>query len=128
VLIVHSLTVPALLAATRGSPIVVRILVAAASIAPLGLLMGIPFACGARLAGAESRGLVAWGWAINGGASVFGSTIAMLVSMTGGFGASFLAGAGAYGVSLAMLGWLARSGAGMRAREAESSPVPVVNT
>ena len=41
-----------------------------------------------------------WGWAINGGASVFGSTMAVLFSMTWGFGATFLLGAGAYGLAL----------------------------
>jgi hypothetical protein len=85
----------------------VRVLVAIVAIAPLGLLMGMPFASGIRWAGDEAKQLVPWAWAVNGGASVFGSTLAVVTSMTYGFTATWVAGAIAYGlvyVSLTQLG------------------------
>jgi hypothetical protein len=85
-----------------GASTSARIAVTVALIAPLGLLMGIPFATGVRRAGAESKDLVPWAWAVNGGSSVFGSTLAVLISMTYGFTASFLCGAVAYALALAV--------------------------
>jgi hypothetical protein len=72
-------------------------------IAPLGFVLGMPFPSALRRASLESKGLVSWAWAANGGASVFGSTLTVLVSMTYGFTASFLCGAAAYAMALAMV-------------------------
>jgi hypothetical protein len=99
-LLVYALALPPLLAAARGLPIPVRVAIAVGSIAPLAWLMGIPFASGLRRAGGESKALVPWAWAVNGGASVLGSTLTILVSMTYGFTTSFVGGALAYGVAL----------------------------
>jgi hypothetical protein len=108
-LLVWAVGLPQLLSWTRALPITGRIIVSVLIVLPLGLLMGVPFASGVRLAGAERNRLVAWGWALNGGASVFGSTLAILISMTWGFGATFLVGAAAYGVALLALAYLRRS-------------------
>jgi hypothetical protein len=103
VLVGYAILLPPALAHGRGLAIGARIAVAVVTIAPLGLLMGVPFASGVRRASAESAHLVPWAWAVNGGASVFGSTLAVLLSMTWGFTASFLTGALAYAVSLAVV-------------------------
>jgi spermidine synthase len=103
VLVGYAILLPPALALGRGLSIGARIAVAVVTIAPLGLLMGVPFASGVRRASAESPHLVPWAWAVNGGASVFGSTLAVLLSMTWGFTASFLTGALAYAVSLAVV-------------------------
>jgi hypothetical protein len=105
-LLIYAVALPPLLSASRGLPIAARILLAVVTIAPLGFLMGMPFASGLRRASGEAKGLAPWAWAVNGGASVFGSTLTVLVSMTYGFTASFLAGAVAYGLSLAMVATL----------------------
>jgi len=102
---------PGALSAARGLPISLRIVIAVAMIAPLGLLMGVPFASGVRAAGAENQELVAWGWAINGGASVLGSGLAVLISMTWGFSVTFLVGAAAYSVAFAAIVPLSRRAA-----------------
>jgi hypothetical protein len=102
-LVLYALALPPLLAAARGAPIAARIALAVVTIAPLGLLMGMPFPSGIRRAGRESRTLVSWAWAVNGGASVMGSTLTVLISMTYGFTASFLAGAIAYAAALAVV-------------------------
>jgi spermidine synthase len=108
-LLAYAVALPPLLSAARGLPIAARILLAVVTIAPLGFLMGVPFASGVRRASAESTGLVPWAWAVNGGASVFGSTLTVLISMTYGFTASFLTGALAYAASLVMIAMLARA-------------------
>jgi hypothetical protein len=110
VLLATALVLPQLLAATLGAATPVRLALAVAVVFPLGLLMGMPFPTGLRRAGSEATGLVPWAWAVNGGASVFGSTLAVLVSMSYGFTTSFLVGTGAYVVALTVaLGVLRRA-------------------
>ncbi len=99
-LVLYAWLLPHVTSAMLGASTSSRIVVTVALIAPLGLLMGIPFATGVRRAGAESKELVPWAWAVNGGASVFGSALAVLISMTYGFTASFLCGAAAYALAL----------------------------
>ena len=70
---------------------------------PGGLLMGMPFSTGLRLAGREGNGLISWAWAVNGGSSVFGSTLTILISMTYGFTASILTGTAAYAVAFGVV-------------------------
>jgi hypothetical protein len=102
-LLLYALGLPPLLSATRGLPVALRMAIAVVLIGPSGVLMGVPFASGVRQAGAESKSLVSWAWAANGGASVFGSTLAVLVSMTYGFTATLVGGAAAYGFALFVL-------------------------
>jgi hypothetical protein len=116
-LILYALALPPVLYAARGATIAARIGVTIAVIAPLGFLMGMPFPSGIRRAGAQSKELVSWAWAVNGGASVFGSTLSVVLSMARGFTASFLAGTLAYAVALVVITILAR-------RPARLSPEP----
>lgn len=83
--------------------------------------MGMPFPTAMRRAGREAAGLVSWAWAVNGGASVFGSTLTVLISMTYGFTASFLAGAGAYAMALGVALWMARP-----RTTVEAAPIPII--
>ncbi len=121
VLILYALALPALLDAVLGASTPWRLATAAIVVAPLGLLMGMPFATGLRRAGAEANGLVSWAWAVNGGASVFGSTLAVLISMTWGFTITFLMGAASYAVALGVAFW-------MTLPETASEKLPVVET
>jgi len=68
-------------------PMALRMLVAAVMVFPLGLFMGMPFPKGVRIVGS----LVDWGFAVNGAASVFGGTLALLVAFTWGFRVTLLA-------------------------------------
>jgi hypothetical protein len=120
-LLVGAVALPQLLAAARGLPVALRIVVAILAIGPLGLLMGVPFASGVRWAGAESRQSVPWAWAVNGGASVFGSTVAIVTSMTYGFSATWVAGAAAYGLVCAALTALARTDGKRKAQDGVST-------
>ncbi len=69
-----------------------------------GLLLGMPFPTLLRLAPSD-RLVVGWLWSLNGAFSVLGSSLAVALAMTGGFGWVFWAGALLYG-GLALLLWL----------------------
>ncbi|MDP4192737.1 MAG: hypothetical protein Q8858_14315 [Bacteroidota bacterium] len=67
-------------------PLFLRMLVSAILIAPLGFFMGIPFPKGSLLV----KELVDWGFAVNGAASVLGSTVIILVAISFGFHVALL--------------------------------------
>jgi hypothetical protein len=99
-LALHALVLPWILDVTLGSSAIVRVAAAVGTTAPIAFLMGMPFPMALRHVGERSRTLVSWAWAVNGGASVSGSALALLVSMTYGFRAASWMGVGAYGVAL----------------------------
>ncbi len=66
-----------------GAP--ARILFATALIAPLGLLMGMPFPLGFRLVSQVNQALTPWAWGVNGFASVVGSILSVMLAQTIGF-------------------------------------------
>ena len=77
-------------------------LVTVLALAPLGYLMGLPFAGGLQVVEARDASLVPWAWAINGSFSVISSVLAVLVALSWGFSAVLWLGAAAYAVA-----WLA---------------------
>lgn len=82
--------------ATLGWPLLFRSLVAALSLAPLALLMGLPFPLGLAWLETRSSQLIPWAWAVNGCASVIASVLAAILSLSYGFTVVLLIGAGAY--------------------------------
>jgi hypothetical protein len=116
-LALYGVGLSAILHLTLGKPPALRIAVAVLTIAPLAFLMGMPFPTGLRLAARESGSMVSWAWAVNGGASVFGSVATVLLSMSFGFSRAFLVGTLVYLGALACVLWLAPVEA--RAGEAE---------
>ena len=91
--------------------------IAASLLAPLGLLMGMPFPLGLALA-RESGAMpwIPWFWAVNGSASVLSSVLAVVLATTLGFSAALGAGLAAYG--LAMVAQAASAGgAGLKVNE-----------
>jgi hypothetical protein len=65
-------------------PFALRVVAVMLLIAPLGLLMGVPFARGiTALHG--SADLVPWAWAANGSASVVSAILAVMLSLSLGF-------------------------------------------
>ena len=77
-----------------------RIIFAVLIVAPLGFLMGFPFAGGLRVVEDRDPSLVPWAWAINGVFSVVSSVLAVMVALSWGFPAVFWLGALAYGIAL----------------------------
>ena len=97
----YALLLPRLLGATQGLPLLARALLAAAALAPAGLLMGRPFPLGLRyVEAAEAGGLMPWLWAANGTLAVVGSVTATIMALNYGFAAVFAAGALAYALAL----------------------------
>lgn len=70
-------------------------------IAPLGLLMGMPFPAGLRYVDTFRTELNPWAWGINAFATVVGSAACILISSSLGLRAALLCGAIAY-----LAGWL----------------------
>jgi hypothetical protein len=77
-----------------------RIALAVLAIAPLGFLMGLPFAGGLSVVESRDSSLVPWAWAINGSFSVISSVLAVMIALSWGFSAVFWLGAVAYAVAL----------------------------
>jgi spermidine synthase len=87
---------PRLLSATLGALFPIRAVLAVASLALTGFLMGLPFATLVRQLGARVPSLVPWAWAINGCSSVVSAFLAALLALSTGFTAILWMGAGAY--------------------------------
>lgn len=76
-----------------------RMIISSILIAPLGFFMGIPFPKGVT----KVKEYLDWGFAINGAASVLGSTLIILAAMNFGITVSLLCGAVLYGFALLSL-------------------------
>ena len=100
---------PVLFRWTLGSPLAARLALGAVSLAPLGVLMGMPFPKGiAWLERASperaSPALIPWAWGVNGAVSVVASVLAALVALSAGFTVVLVAGAACYGVAAILVG------------------------
>ncbi len=76
-------------------PLFARIILVVATIAPVGFLMGIPFA-GAIRSLSDSNDLIPWAWAVNGSASVVSATLAVILALSFGFTTVLLVGGALY--------------------------------
>jgi hypothetical protein len=103
----YALGLPLLFEAALAMPLWAKLLLTALVLAPLGVLMGVPFPKGVALVAsgrmvpryreeADTSGLVAWAWASNGAVSVVASILAALLSLSWGFPAVLAVGAGSY--------------------------------
>jgi hypothetical protein len=90
---------PRLTTAALGWSLAARGLAAVVSLAPLALLMGLPFPLGLAWLEAQAPHLVPWAWAVNGCASVIAAVLAAILALSIGFTAVLLLGAGAYAVA-----------------------------
>lgn len=88
-----------------GLPIFWRSVITAILISPLGFFMGMPFPKG----GMRVKELIDWGFAVNGIASVLGSTAIMFVVFAWGFNAALLMAGCLYGLAFLLIrkpaGW-----------------------
>jgi hypothetical protein len=78
---------PWLLSSAVGQAFLLKLLISAAILVPLGLLMGMPFPLGLKLVAMEEGATVEWAWAMNAAASVLGSVAAMVIAIH--FGLTF---------------------------------------
>ena len=122
--VVYGLGVVPPMSFVLGLPLAARVVVAVVSLAPLGLLMGVPFPAGIRAVEATRPDLVPWLWGVNGYASVTGSIVAALIALESGYSAVMLAAAAAYAVAWLLLRLGMRSGVTARERTARIAPPP----
>jgi hypothetical protein len=72
---------PSLLGMAVGQPFIVKLLVSAILLVPLGFLMGMPFPAGLKSVAESGKSTVEWAWAMNAAASVLGSVSAMVIAI-----------------------------------------------
>jgi hypothetical protein len=101
-----------------GETTPLRIVIATAVLAPLGLLMGMAFPLGMRLANRSAAALTPFLWGINGAMSIYASVLATALSLELGIGATMMGGALAYGCAAGLFARAAR-----RENQAGGSPV-----
>ena len=94
--------------ACLSQPLWVRATVTVAMIAPLALLLGMPFAHGIRLVEQTNPSFVPWAWAVNGSTTVVGSIATVIVSMRWGFANVMWIAAAIYFVAFLAIDRLAR--------------------
>jgi hypothetical protein len=80
----------------------VRAGVATLLLAPVALLMGLPFPMGLRLLTSGHRTGIAWAWAANGFASVVAVPLAALIALEIGSPALFFLAAAGYGCAASL--------------------------
>lgn len=85
VLVLTSILTPLLFKATLQWSLSWRILLTLVLLAPLGLLLGMPFPTGIKTVGKESAAFIPWAWGINGFFTVIGSVSALILGMIFGF-------------------------------------------
>jgi hypothetical protein len=69
-------------------------------LAPLGILLGMPFPTGLRIVSDEASSLVPWSWGVNGFFTVIGTVTALILGMAFGFKIVLLVGALCYLIAL----------------------------
>ncbi len=76
---------PLVFKAFLGHSMPVRVFVSIVLIAPLGILMGMPFPLGITLTNRVAKRLIPWVWGINGYATVIGSVLCVILALSFGF-------------------------------------------
>jgi len=113
-LLLTAFVTPYLFNATLGWSLLARVLVSVLILAPLGILLGMPFPSGLRIIGEEVPSLVPWAWGVNGFFTVIGTVGALILGMAFGFKAVLVIAAACYLIALASVsrsGWKQTSAA-----------------
>ena len=105
VLAATALLTPLVFQAALGLPLFLRVVIALVVIAPLGVLLGMPFPTGLRIVGEESPGLVPWAWGVNGFFTVIGTILALMLAMMVGFFAVLVLAGACYLAAWLTLAW-----------------------
>jgi hypothetical protein len=92
VLAVFGLLTPPIVRWIEPMTTVVRIAGAVALLFPAGLVMGMAFPLGLKLAAGRASELTAWLWGLNGAASVVASVLSVCIALTWSISTAFWAG------------------------------------
>ena len=85
-----------LFALTMALPLISRMIITVLTLAPAGVLMGIPFPQGLRRLEALAPQHIPWAWGVNGALSVVASVLAALLALSAGFDVVLITGALCY--------------------------------
>ncbi len=99
----YILLLPPVLGALVPLSIAFKAIITAAILAPLGLLMGMPFPLGIRLLSEERGWMVPWVWGINGALSVVATVLSVIIAIYNGFSFALGLGALCYGLVLLLV-------------------------
>ncbi|MBW4022960.1 MAG: hypothetical protein HIU92_07415 [Proteobacteria bacterium] len=94
---------PAVILATIGWPLPLRVILLLTLIGPLGFALGMPFPMGLAEASKRGQGFLPWAWALNGAFSVIATPLANLGATE--FGFRYLLGAAAVFYGMAWLSY-----------------------
>ncbi len=103
-LIATALVTPILFSAALGLRLLFRIVLSLALIAPLSVLLGMPFPTGLRIVSGQTPSLIPWCWGVNGFFTVIGTVSAQMLAMSFGFKTVIVAGALCYLIALLAIG------------------------
>ena len=81
-----------------------RVFVSVLILAPLGILLGMPFPSGLRIIADEVPSLVPWAWGVNGFFTVIGTVGALILGMAFGFKVVLMVAAACYLIALGAVG------------------------
>lgn len=93
---------PAIASAAQAAPLVVRAIVAAGSLLPIALILGIPLPSGLRLL-RGNPGAVAGAWAVNGIFSLTGSVATVVLALRVGYEAAFALAIASYALAFLLV-------------------------
>ena len=114
----YVLALPSLLNSLVGVSFAIKLFVSALLLVPLGFAMGMPFPSGLRAIAAlpapefpvpqdaATDNAVEWAWAVNAGASVLGSVLAMVLAIAFGLNVTLACGGLAYLLAILISGTL----------------------
>jgi hypothetical protein len=100
VLLLIGAATPAVVRATMAASTPVRIAAAVGLLFPGGLMMGMAFPLGMKLAASRAAVLTPWLWGVNGAASVLASVLSVCIALSWSISAAFYAGCLAYVVAV----------------------------
>jgi hypothetical protein len=100
VLLLTAFVSPYILIWTLGLPLLSRIVIVLAMLAPLGLVLGMPFPTGLRIVAIQAPTFVPWAWGVNGFFTVVGSIGASMLGMAFGFTAVLTISGACYLIAL----------------------------
>ncbi len=118
--LVYLAALPPLFQAAAGLPVLAKVTLSLALIAPLAFFMGMPFPLGLALVARRAPPLVPWAWGVNGCASVVGAVAATLLAVEAGFSAVVVLALLLYGLAVLILG----RDAGWRAEDTRRRAAP----
>ena len=88
-----------ILHATVTAPLAAKVVISVLLVAPLGILMGMPFPWGLKTLEKWQPNAVRWAWSVNAASSVLGSALAIIIGLYFGLTATILLGAALYVVA-----------------------------